>query len=76
MFFLVNYAKEKSLPYVHVAPMEVCRDMTHLEAFFQDIVDNGGEGIILRDPMALPQLGRSSGYLKHKVVCRKLEPGS
>lgn len=41
--------------------------MKHMERFFQDVVDKGGEGIILRDPIALLQPGRSLGYLKHKV---------
>ena len=30
-------------------------------------MDVGGEGIILRDPAAPYQPGRSPGYLKHKV---------
>ena len=41
--------------------------MSHLEKFFQDIIDQGGEGVILRDPKVVPQPGRSSAYLKHKV---------
>ena len=53
--------------YIEVAPREVCADMNHLERFFQDVIDKGGEGIILRDPQAPPQPGRAPGYLKHKV---------
>lgn len=53
--------------YVSVAEKEVCRGLEHLEAFFQDVLDKGGEGVILRDPLALLQPGRSPGYLKHKV---------
>ncbi len=34
---------------------------------FQDVIDKGGEGVILRDPVSLYQPGRSAGYLKHKV---------
>lgn len=45
--------------------------MNHLESFLQDIIDGGGEGIILRDPSAPYQPGRSSGYLKHKVSSSK-----
>ena len=41
--------------------------MEHLEKVFQDIVDEGGEGIILRDPVAPYEPGRSNSYLKHKV---------
>lgn len=53
--------------YIELAPYEQCRDSKHLEQFFQDILDKGGEGIILRDPTVLYQPGRSPGYLKHKV---------
>jgi len=42
--------------------------MPHLEKFLQDIIDKGGEGIILRDPVARIQPGRDPGYLKHKVT--------
>jgi ATP-dependent DNA ligase len=38
-----------------------------MEQFLQDIIDEGGEGIILRDPLAPNQSGRSPGFLKHKV---------
>ena len=52
---------------IEVAPKVVCRDAHHMETFFQDVVDKGGEGIILRDPTAPYESGRSKGYLKHKV---------
>ena len=52
---------------MQVAEKVVCRDVQHLEEFFQDVVDAGGEGVILRDPAAPLQPGRSTGYLKHKV---------
>ena len=54
--------------YIEVAPYEECKDVTHLESFFQDVVDKGGEGIILRDPQSPYKPGRSQGYLKHKVM--------
>jgi DNA ligase 1 len=53
--------------YIELAQTEVCKDTEHLERFFQDIIDKGGEGIILRDPSAPYQPGRAHGYLKHKV---------
>jgi len=59
--------KGKNHRYVSVAPYEVCKDTTHVEKSFQDIMDQGGEGIILRDPSSPYQAGRSSGFLKHKV---------
>lgn len=63
----MQYLQDNPCKYIEVAPKQECRDVVHLEAFFQDIVEKGGEGIILRDPKALPRPGRSPGYLKHKV---------
>ena len=54
--------------YIEIAEKEICIDTNHLEAVFQDIIDKGGEGIILRDPKAHFQIGRSPGFLKHKVL--------
>jgi len=53
--------------YIAVAPKEECKDFQQFEVFFQDVIDKGGEGIILRDPCAFYHPGRASGYLKHKV---------
>lgn len=61
------------LEYIRIAEMEKCEGMDHLERFFQDIVDRGGEGIILRDPSSPFQSGRSHGYLKHKVFILKFK---
>jgi len=35
-------------------------------------MDQGGEGIILRDPESPQQGGRSKGFLKHKVCVANL----
>jgi len=59
--------KKRNFKYVHIAPKEVCRDTSHMESFFQDVLNKGGEGIILRDPSAPYQAGKSAGFLKHKV---------
>jgi len=48
--------------------MVLCSDMSHLDNYFQNVVENGGEGIILRDPQSLLIPGRSPGFLKHKVL--------
>ena len=45
----------------------VCKDMDHLETFCEEIMGEGGEGIILRDPTEVYSPGRSHGYLKYKV---------
>jgi len=37
-------------------------------------MDQGGEGIILRDPFSALESGRSSGFLKHKVPSARPKP--
>jgi len=53
--------------HIDVAPYQKCTDLSHFEKFFQDAVDKGAEGVILRDSAAHYIAGRSRGYLKHKV---------
>jgi hypothetical protein len=55
-------------PNIELAQWRECEGSKHLEQFFQDIMDMGGEGVILRDPNAPLQPGRSPGFLKHKVL--------
>ena len=59
--------RQKTHRYVSLAPFTLCEGTDHLEKIFQDIMDQGGEGIILRDPSAPFEVGRSRGFLKHKV---------
>jgi len=42
--------------------------MQHLQAFMQGIIDQGGEGIILRNPASPYEPGRSRGFLKLKTA--------
>src|SRR5690242_3531370 len=62
----------QSLPgtVVHIAPYQVCKSTAHFDSVFQDILDGGGEGVILRDPASPAMSGRSPGFLKHKVIPR------
>ena len=60
--------KEHPCKYIGIAEKTVCKGAQHFESFFQDVIDKGGEGIILRDPYALLQPGRTTSYLKHKVL--------
>ena len=53
---------------MQVAPKVVCKGVQHLEEHYQDIIDKGGEGVILRDPIAPYHSGRCPGFLKHKVT--------
>ena len=58
---------KQKYPYAEVAQKQVCEGVGQLEKVFQDILDTGGEGIILRDPSSPYEPGRSRGFLKHKV---------
>jgi DNA ligase-1 len=69
---LVNALKDNCSSFVRVAPTEICTGMHHMQQFMQDIIDEGGEGIILRDPLSPYQPGRSHGFLKHKVFAKSL----
>jgi len=69
LFCLEKYFKrKKGDTYVKLAPWKECKGTDHLEKFLQDVIDKGGEGIILRDPASVYQAGRSPGFLKHKVL--------
>jgi DNA ligase-1 len=61
--------QDKHIPFIDVPSKEECKNQQHMHKFLQDIIDEGGEGIILRDPFSLYQPGRSLGFLKHKVNC-------
>lgn len=67
-YFVEKHFDGNDHPYIALARKEECQGMQHLDTFFQDIMDHGGEGIILRDPKAPYQPGRSRGFLKHKVL--------
>jgi DNA ligase-1 len=64
---LEDSLKNVKTSFLELAPKELCHGMDHMQRYLQDIIDEGGEGIILRDPLSYYQPGRSAGYLKHKV---------
>jgi DNA ligase-1 len=67
----VESLKNVNFSFLEIAPKQICKNMDHMQQFLQDIIDEGGEGIILRDPLAPHQSGRSSGFLKHKVCLQQ-----
>lgn len=76
---MIAYVAAKSLEgrksmFLELAPFIECKDELHLDGFFQDIIDKGGEGVILRDPASPYEPGRSRGYLKHKVRTSSVQP--
>ena len=67
-YYTVEQIDSEDHPFIKVAPRTICAGVQHLQEFFQDVIDKGGEGLILRDPTSPYVPGRSPGYLKHKVT--------
>ena len=65
--YLEKYLGETNCQYITIAPKQVCAGADHLESIFQEVLDGGGKGVILRDPLSAYQPGRSAGYLKYNV---------
>lgn len=51
-----------------IHPHRVCASRAALEAFFIEIVDAGGEGVMLRAPGSAYERGRSAALLKYKPL--------
>lgn len=68
-FFCVEafFSQGSKGKYMELAPKRACTGVDHLDEYFQEVVDLGGEGVILRDPTSSYESGRSNGFLKHKV---------
>jgi DNA ligase-1 len=51
-------------PHVELVRFQVCRDTQHLVEFADDVVSNGGEGAVVRDPKAKHESGRTDSVLR------------
>lgn len=60
--FLAN-GGSKNIQIIEQIPI---KNKAHLDKFLDEIVRNGGEGVVLRDPKAEYQNGRSNKILKYK----------
>ncbi len=52
--------------FIKVIPQQVCTDKAELKRFLETIEKGGGEGVVLRNPDALYESGRSDSFLKVK----------
>lgn len=52
----------------------VCNNPEHLRTYASNIISNGGEGAMLRQPASLYSAGRTSGLLKFKAKSFTLLP--
>ena len=53
-------------PYIQVIEQIPIKDKAHLRRFFQTVIDQGGEGIVIRDPQAPYIKQRTPRALKYK----------
>ncbi len=67
------YLKERSqssdqenLSHLLIIPQIKIKNQQHLDAFFQHVLSQGGEGVVIRDPVAIYQTGRLKNALKRK----------
>ncbi|MGR3219898.1 MAG: DNA ligase [Candidatus Anammoxibacter sp.] len=64
--FLYAMTKENKLPFIKVVRQDICRGNNHVNETLKIVELAGGEGLILRKPGSLYQVGRSHDMLKVK----------
>ena len=67
----IEYLKELKergqLPeFVRIVDMKQCNSKEHLLEYFNQIIEKGGEGVMLREPQSLYKAGRSDSLRKYK----------
>lgn len=65
---LARYLQENPTPYIQIIEQIPVKDKTHLHAFFTQIQQLGGEGVVVRNPNSPYIHGRSAQILKLKAV--------
>ncbi|TLS67227.1 DNA ligase [Mariprofundus erugo] len=63
---LTNHLTAHPSPYLKIIRQLPCKDNRHLQRFMQQLVARGAEGVVVRNPLAPYQTGRSNGALKVK----------
>eukprot|EP01027_Heterolobosea_sp_BB2_P004956 GEZU01007622.1.p1 GENE.GEZU01007622.1~~GEZU01007622.1.p1 ORF type:complete len:260 (-),score=24.72 GEZU01007622.1:119-898(-) len=53
-------------PHILVVPVQRCTSAEHMHAYLKEVVDGGGEGLIMRKPQSRYQPGRTNAVLKLK----------
>ena len=55
-------------PFCKIVEHVRCESSAHLDRLFDVVVGTGGEGLVIRDPSACYEVGRSSAMLKVKPI--------
>ncbi len=61
-----DYLSTHSNTYIRIIAQKRCRGNAHLQAWLQQLIDHGAEGVVVRNPAALYRTGRSPDALKVK----------
>ena len=64
--FLENYLKKNPNKYIKIIPQIVCKDKNHLNKFLKELLENGAEGVIIKNPNLSYETGRTNNSLKVK----------
>lgn len=64
--FLENYLKKNPNRYIKIIPQIVCKDKNHLNKFLKELLKNGAEGVIIKNPNLSYEAGRTNNSLKVK----------
>lgn len=64
--FLENYLKKNPNRYIKIIPQIVCKDKNHLNKFLKELLENGAEGVIIKNPNLSYETGRTNNSLKVK----------
>lgn len=74
---LENYLKNQQVKHLKIIEQRQIQDFAEAEKFLAEVIDNGGEGVILLEPTMAYVAGRSEGFLKLKpyedAECKVLE---
>ncbi|WP_141049570.1 DNA ligase [Aliarcobacter cryaerophilus] len=64
--FLEDYLKKSPNKYIKIIPQIVCKDKNHLNKFLKELLKNGAEGVIIKNPNLSYETGRTNNSLKVK----------
>jgi len=64
---LRNYLSKQPNTYIRIIEQKRCRGKAHLQSWLQQLLSQGAEGVVVRNPDTPYQTGRSANALKVKI---------
>jgi len=62
-----KYLRERAYKYIEMPSYVECKGQAHLDEIYETVIDNGGKGVILRNPSAAYRSGTTKDFLKYLV---------